>query len=182
MDDNDDNNDTPFQACKQFQGCCFLSGVPMAHGDAQVVTYTPKGRAWNRNSGTLGGTANAAFLALTYSKFVRQQHEYNQLQKRYVCWARGQLRYMLGGAGRSLVVGYGVDPPTEAQNEAASCQPAPTTCNSVRAWPQHRVGMHACMVEMSIIMHSVTKKSWTEAFACAVLVVRHDAVCMHGRR
>lgn len=97
----------------------------------QVVQYTPRGRAWNRNSGTLAGTANAAFLSLVYSKYVRQQKEYNQLQKRYVCWARGQMRYILGDSGRSLVAGYGKEPPTRVRNEAASCSPAPTVCNEV---------------------------------------------------
>ena len=124
---------------------------------AQVVQYTPRGRAWNRNSGTLGGTANAAFLALAYSKFARQQHEYNQLQKRYVCWARGQLRYMLGGAGRSLVVGYGVNPPVKVQNEAASCNPSPTVCNAVSCSALHECCSRSSFFDVlaSLRMHCV---------------------------
>ena len=44
-----------------------------------------------------------------------------------------QTRYILGDAGASLVVGYGHDPPTHVQNEAASCPPEPVQCNAVSA-------------------------------------------------
>ena len=67
---------------------------------AQLVTYTGKGRAFNGNSVTLAGTQNVAFLSLVYSKYVRGIGQYNALQRRYVCWARGQARYILGGAGQ----------------------------------------------------------------------------------
>ena len=66
----------------------------------QLVTYTGKGRAFNPNSFTLAGTQNVAFLSLVYSKYVRGIGQYNALQRRYVCWARGQARYILGGAGQ----------------------------------------------------------------------------------
>ncbi len=46
---------------------------------------------------------------------------------------RMQTRYVLGDAGRSLLTGYGKDPPTHVQNEAASCPPAPIACNAVSA-------------------------------------------------
>ena len=98
----------------------------------QKIVYTPKGRAWNYQSPTLGGTANAAFLSLAYSKFLRDQKEYKQLEKRYVCWGRSQLRYMLGDTGRSFVAGVGTNPPTHVKNQAASCQPKPAACNKVR--------------------------------------------------
>ncbi len=35
----------------------------------------------------------------------------------------GQVRYMLGDAGRSFVVGYGKDPPERAHHRGASCRP-----------------------------------------------------------
>ena len=44
-----------------------------------------------------------------------------------------QTRYILGDVGQSLVVGYGLNPPSHVQNEAASCPPAPITCNAVSA-------------------------------------------------
>lgn len=44
-----------------------------------------------------------------------------------------QTRYVLGDAGRSLLTGYGKDPPTHVQNEAASCPASPIACNAVSA-------------------------------------------------
>jgi endoglucanase len=45
----------------------------------------------------------------------------DQLGRLYLCWARGQARYALGDAGRSFVVGWGVNPPTHVHHRAASC-------------------------------------------------------------
>lgn len=39
-----------------------------------------------------------------------------------------QLRYMLGDAGRSYVVGFGRNPPTHAHHQAASCPDRPEPC------------------------------------------------------
>jgi hypothetical protein len=44
-----------------------------------------------------------------------------------------QTRYVLGDVGRSLLTGYGKDPPAHIQNEAASCPPEPIACNAVSA-------------------------------------------------
>jgi len=44
--------------------------------------------------------------------------------------ARAQIRYMLGDAGRSYVVGYGKDPPLRAHHRGASCRPG--DCSSVQ--------------------------------------------------
>ncbi len=49
------------------------------------------------------------------------------------CWARAQLRYALGAAGRSLVVGWGPDPPLRAASPAASCAASVRPCNGTRA-------------------------------------------------
>lgn len=38
---------------------------------------------------------------------------------------------MLGDAGFSFVVGQGSNPPTHAQNQAASCNASPTQCSAV---------------------------------------------------
>ena len=95
----------------------------------QVVAYTPRGRAYNAYSGALGGTANAVFLATTYG--ANEAPSSAGLAARYVCWARSQLRYMLGDAGQSLVVGYGRDPPSHAASRAASCPPPPQRCDAV---------------------------------------------------
>lgn len=95
----------------------------------QVVAYTPRGRAYNSASGSLGATANAAFLATTYG--ATEMYSNGALAARYVCWARSQIRYMLGDADQSYVVGYGVRAPAHADNRAASCPPPPQQCNAV---------------------------------------------------
>ncbi len=40
---------------------------------------------------------------------------------RYSCWARSQIKYILGDCGRSYVVGFGNNPPTHAHHRGASC-------------------------------------------------------------
>ncbi|KAK9842280.1 hypothetical protein WJX81_004432 [Elliptochloris bilobata] len=98
-------------------------------GIDQVVAYTPRGRAYNSASGSLGSTANAAFLATTYGAYELPSNP--ALASRYVCWARSQIRYMLGDADQSYVVGYGRNAPTHADNRAASCPPPPQQCSAV---------------------------------------------------
>lgn len=44
-----------------------------------------------------------------------------------------QMRYMLGDSGRSLIAGWGKNPPTHIQNRAASCPNPPEPCTPVRA-------------------------------------------------
>ena len=65
----------------------------------QVIQYTPRGRAYNQNSPSLGATANVAFLAAFYAKAIDAKGEYGSLASRYWCWARTQTRYVLGDAG-----------------------------------------------------------------------------------
>ena len=130
--------------------------VPTAAGQLpapmQVVSYTGKGRAVNDNEQSLASTSNAAFLSLVYAKYARSVGQYNQLQKRYVCWSRGQMRYLLGDAGRSLVVGQGSNPPLRVQNEAASCSPSPSTCTRVRPCPVYDpIVVGQCCGRMGII-------------------------------
>ena len=100
-------------------------------GFNSLVSYTPRGRAWNYASTPLGTTANAAFLATVYGKFVLPS--ITAKSQRYTCWALGQIRYILGDAGQSLVVGYGKDPPSACANQAASCPTQPAACNAVTA-------------------------------------------------
>ena len=49
----------------------------------------------------------------------------------YRCWALSQIRYMMGDAGRSMVVGIGTDPPQRTQDRSAACPAAPGICNHV---------------------------------------------------
>ncbi len=89
-------------------------------GSTNIIQYTIKGRGWNPYAPSLGVTSNTAFLALAYSE-VKSSYISPAKADKYVCWARTQMRYILGGSGRSLMVGWGKNPPTRAQNRAASC-------------------------------------------------------------
>ncbi|KAI7842235.1 hypothetical protein COHA_004148 [Chlorella ohadii] len=75
-----------------------------------AANYTARGRAYNPMSGSLGATANAAALSLMYADMIR---------------------YMLGDAGRSLLVGFGRNPPKRTQDRGAACPDAPEVCNRV---------------------------------------------------
>jgi hypothetical protein len=97
-------------------------------GAGGLIRYTPRGRAWNKWAPTLGDVGTAAFLAGVYGQ-VSSSYISAAKQQKYICWSRGQIRYMLGDASRSLVAGYGKNPPTQVQNKAASCPNAPATCN-----------------------------------------------------
>eukprot|EP00884_Botryococcus_braunii_P009674 jgi/Botrbrau1/18708/Bobra.0386s0034.1 len=83
------------------------------------IRYTPKGLAWGMEWGSLRHTANAAHIALLYAKAIKDSDPKNAA--RYACWARGQINYMLGDAGRSFVVGYGNNPPTKPHHRGSSC-------------------------------------------------------------
>lgn len=54
-----------------------------------------------------------------------------------------QVRYALGDSGYSYVVGYGKKYPRQPQEQAASCQPAPATCNQVGFISRHQ---HAALL------------------------------------
>ncbi|WIA15640.1 hypothetical protein OEZ85_002267 [Tetradesmus obliquus] len=83
------------------------------------VFYTRKGLAKASPDGTLQHTANAAFYTLLAAKTVLKGN-----YMLYACWARNQIGYMLGDAGRSYVTGYGAVQPRKAPHKAASCPPA----------------------------------------------------------
>ena len=44
------------------------------------------------------------------------------------------LDYILGGSGRSVVVGFGADPPARTRHESASCLDLPAPCGRARRW------------------------------------------------
>jgi hypothetical protein len=68
-------------------------------------------------------------LALMYADVVAA--EAPQAAQTYQCWGLSQLRYALGDAGRSLVVGVGESPPRRTQDRGAACPPPPAVCNRV---------------------------------------------------
>lgn len=93
----------------------------MAGGGTTGITYTPKGLAVLGNYGVLRNAANAGFIALIYSKYSNTSPG--------TLFAQKQIDYMLGGAGRSLVVGFGSSPPTHTHHMSGSCPLAPTVCD-----------------------------------------------------
>ncbi|KAI8795232.1 endoglucanase E-4, partial [Biomphalaria glabrata] len=65
---------------------------------------------------------NMAFLSLVAADLNVQKKAYRQ-------WAKQQIHYMLGDAGRSYVIGFGQDPPTRPHHASSSCRPAPHDCS-----------------------------------------------------
>lgn len=119
-----------------------------------AANYTQRGRAFNPMTGknkclfiskhyskillvlifnhivaSLGSTANTAMAALMYSNIVESTDSI--ASKTYKCWALSQLRYMLGDAGRSLVVNVGSNSPKRTQDRGAACPDPPAVCNRV---------------------------------------------------
>jgi Glycosyl hydrolase family 9 len=71
-------------------------------------------------------------LGAVYGKAVKQR--WPAKSKRYVCWAKGQMRYMLGDVSDSFVVGFGPQGttyPRRAQDRGASCPDPPAPCNAI---------------------------------------------------
>lgn len=91
-------------------------------------TYTPKGLAFASEWGSLRQSTNTAFLALVYSKYLRQTGGDPTKYGAYECWALSQIRYTLGEGGRSYVCGFGKDPPLRPHHRGASCPDMPATC------------------------------------------------------
>ena len=65
---------------------CGTTGIP--------IQITPLGRSWNQYDGTMGTTANAMFLSSVYGQaiYTSATPGYPAKAKRYVCWARVQVR------------------------------------------------------------------------------------------
>nr|ACE75511.1 beta-1,4-endoglucanase [Eisenia andrei] len=86
------------------------------------VHYTPLGLAWLIEWGANRYAANAAFIALVAAK-------YNILAAEAEQFARSQIHYMLGDAGRSYVVGFGNNPPQQPHHSSSSCPDLPAECD-----------------------------------------------------
>lgn len=93
------------------------------------VSYTPKGLAYSGPWGSLRHVGNALFLMKAY---VHGKPSVKPAVKQAIdCTVKQQLGYILGDTGRSFVVGYGDNPPTQPHHRASSC-PSPIT--SECAW------------------------------------------------
>eukprot|EP00884_Botryococcus_braunii_P012112 jgi/Botrbrau1/20901/Bobra.0135s0032.1 len=101
------------------------------------ITLTPHGLSWSPVGAPLSSAANAAMIALLYSKSLGDG--INQLKGlRYRCWARGQLQYILGATGRCFVGGLDGTSPSHMASPGASCpntmQPCASLKNTSRAF------------------------------------------------
>ncbi|XP_034236643.1 endoglucanase 13-like [Thrips palmi] len=83
---------------------------------------TPKGLLYVEKSGTLCHAANIAFVCLQAADAGIQPEQYRD-------FARRQIHYMLGDAGRSFVVGFGRRWPTQPHHAASSCPDRPAVCD-----------------------------------------------------
>lgn len=84
------------------------------------VSITPKGLAWGGSVwGALRHTGNALFVLLAHARASLAPDSTARLK--IECLAHSQLSYILGDAGRSYVVGYGVNPPLSPHHRGSSC-------------------------------------------------------------
>jgi len=97
-----------------------------------AANYTRKGRAYNAFSAPLGSTSNVAMTAFMYADLV--EAESSAKAQAYRCWGLSQVRYIMGDAGQSMVIGQGSDPPKRSQDRGAACPARPATCNRVTSY------------------------------------------------
>ena len=75
--------------------------------------------------GNLRYTTSAAMAALISAKYETDAAK----RSNAICWAKSQLDYALGlRGGRSFVVGYGKNPPTQPHHRSSSCPDLPAPC------------------------------------------------------
>ncbi|XP_011253654.2 endoglucanase 10-like [Camponotus floridanus] len=86
-------------------------------------TRTPKGLLYIDKLGTLSHAANIAFICMEAADYeIGPLHQYD-------IFAKEQIDYILGlKAGRSYVVGYGVNSPQQPHHIASSCPDRPKFC------------------------------------------------------
>ena len=81
---------------------------------------TPQGMVYLQRWGSNRHAANVAFACMAFTKYF-PAYDYNE-------FARKQIHLMLGDAGRSYVVGFGNNPPTQPHHRGASCKDRPASC------------------------------------------------------
>ncbi len=94
-----------------------------------MVPCVLQGLAVVNGWGNLRYVANEALMGLLHNKLypasVNQRRE-----QVYACFARKQMRYILGDGGRSYVVGVGAgQTPCQVHHRAASCGPLNVPCD-----------------------------------------------------
>eukprot|EP00877_Chromochloris_zofingiensis_P004306 jgi/Chrzof1/13877/Cz08g15270.t1 len=92
------------------------------------ITYSPKGLAYIDSWGNLRYVSNQALMGLLHNKLYPDNSKRSTV---YACFARKQMRYILGAdTQQSYVVGVGIHPgPCQAHHRAASCGMLGTPCD-----------------------------------------------------
>ncbi len=80
------------------------------------ISYTPKGLAWLDGWGSLRYATTSGFIAAVYSDWSGCP---SSKVKTYTDFYESQINYALGSAGRSYVVGFGVNPPEHPHHRTA---------------------------------------------------------------
>jgi hypothetical protein len=89
----------------------------------ELIQTTPGGLAWAFEWGSLRHTCNGVLFALAD---VSKEGTPAEARHRVVCWAKGQLDYVLGLSGkRSFVVNFGESSPCRPHHRASSCPTLP---------------------------------------------------------
>ncbi|CAL4079034.1 unnamed protein product, partial [Meganyctiphanes norvegica] len=86
------------------------------------VPRTPKGLAYVSQWGPLRYAANAALICI-------RAGDLGINTDKYYAFARQQVNYMLGDAGRSYVIGFGNNPPQRPHHRSSSCPDFPAPCD-----------------------------------------------------
>ena len=94
---------------------------------------TSAGMVFINEWGSTRHAANVAYVCMVLSKY-RSEWNYNT-------FGRKQIHTLLGDAGRSYVIGFGTNPPTQPHHRESSCPNRPASCgwnefNSPSANPQ----------------------------------------------
>ncbi len=89
--------------------------------EGQRISYSPGGLAFLDSWGSLRYSSNTAFLALVYAGYLKGQNKKSEQVEVYYRFGKRQIDYALGDnpAGRSYVVGYGVNPPLNPHHRGA---------------------------------------------------------------
>ena len=83
-----------------------------------TIPRTPAGLVFIQPWGSLRHASNVAFICMQAATGIK--HPAIESAK-LADFARQQIHYALGDTGRSYVVGYGVNPPTQPHHRSSSC-------------------------------------------------------------
>ncbi|XP_006822158.1 endoglucanase A-like [Saccoglossus kowalevskii] len=91
------------------------------------LPYSPNGMVFRHEWGSLRYSTSTAFIALSLAEAGPKRTLYRK-------WAKGQVDIAMGSTGRSFVVGFGSNPPTQPHHRGSSCPDLPASCD----WPEYR--------------------------------------------